>query len=82
MRRILVIAIALAAVAWYQGWRPRMLDVPAYVTDRAGCDPSYPTVCLPSPPPQLDCERILTRHFKVFGADPHGLDPDGDGFAC
>jgi hypothetical protein len=46
------------------------------------CDPSYPNVCIPPPPPMLDCSGIRHRNFKVFGADPHGLDPDKNGVAC
>jgi hypothetical protein len=48
----------------------------------AACDPSYPNVCIPSPPPVLDCSQIRHRNFRVFGADPHGLDADRDGVAC
>src|SRR5947207_15857006 len=30
------------------------------------CDPSYPTVCIPPPPPDLDCADIAPlREFKV-----------------
>ncbi len=47
-----------------------------------GCDPSYPTVCIPPPPPDLDCSDIAFRNFKVVGADPHGFDGDGDGIGC
>src|SRR4051812_18357229 len=28
---------------------------------RAGCDPSYPTACIPPPPPDLDCRDIPDR---------------------
>jgi micrococcal nuclease len=46
------------------------------------CDPSYPTVCIPSPPPDLDCADIPHRNFTVVGADPHRFDGDGDGIGC
>ncbi len=46
------------------------------------CDPSYPTVCLPSPPPDLACRDFFFRRFPVVAPDPHGLDRDGDGIAC
>lgn len=50
---------------------------------RAGCDPSYPTVCIPSPPPDLDCADVLPlRAFAVVGADPHRFDADHDGVGC
>ncbi len=43
------------------------------------CDPSYPTVCIPPPPPDLDCSQIPYRDFKVLPPDPHGFDGDHDG---
>jgi micrococcal nuclease len=37
---------------------------PAPSTDpRAGCDPSYPTICLAPPPPDLDCKDIPCKNF-------------------
>ena len=47
-----------------------------------GCDPSYPTTCIPPSPPDLDCNRIAPRRFAVAGADPHGSDRDHDGTGC
>ena len=46
------------------------------------CDPSYPDVCIPSPPPDLDCPDITYRNFRVVGSDPHGFDGNNDGEAC
>ncbi len=46
------------------------------------CDPSYPTVCIPPPPPDLDCADIPYRNFKVVGADPHHFDGDRNGIGC
>jgi hypothetical protein len=48
----------------------------------AACDPSYPTVCIPPPPPDLDCKDVPYRRFPVAGLDPHGFDRDGDGVGC
>jgi micrococcal nuclease len=48
----------------------------------AGCDPSYPTVCVLPPPPDLDGAQIPYRRFAVVGADPHRLDSDHDGVGC
>ena len=48
----------------------------------ANCDPSYPTVCIESPPPDLNCANIFHKNFKVTGSDPHGFDRDGDGVGC
>jgi micrococcal nuclease len=47
-----------------------------------GCEPSYPDVCIASPPPDLDCADVPHRGFRVVGADPHRFDGDGDGRGC
>jgi micrococcal nuclease len=46
------------------------------------CDPSYPTVCIPPPPPDLDCADVPNRRFKVLPPDPHRFDGDHDGIGC
>jgi micrococcal nuclease len=49
------------------------------------CDPSYAGVCIPPPPPDLDCADIRARFpvpVRVVGSDPHRLDGDGDGLGC
>ncbi len=46
------------------------------------CDPAYPTVCIPPPPPDLDCADVPYRDLKVLPPDPHGFDGDGDGIGC
>ena len=46
------------------------------------CDPSYPDVCLPPPPPDLDCSDLDEHDFEVRPPDPHGLDRDHDGIGC
>jgi micrococcal nuclease len=46
------------------------------------CDPSYPDVCISSPPPDLDCADVPYTHFRVVGADPHRFDGDRDGVGC
>jgi len=46
------------------------------------CDPSCPDVCIPPPPPDLDCEDIPYRNFRVLPPDPHHFDADGDGIGC
>lgn len=48
----------------------------------AGCDPSYPGVCIPPGPPDLDCADVPYRKFVVTGADPHGFDGNHDGVGC
>jgi micrococcal nuclease len=46
------------------------------------CDPSYPTVCIPPPPPDLDCADVAAIRFEVRPPDPHRFDGDGDGVGC
>ena len=54
----------------------------ASFSQAAKCDKAYPTVCIPSPPPDLDCGEISHRRFKVLEPDPHGFDGDDDGIGC
>jgi len=46
------------------------------------CDAAYPDVCIPSPPPDLDCADIPYRNFRVLPPDPHRFDGDMDGIGC
>ena len=46
------------------------------------CDSSYPTVCIPSPPPDLDCADVRYRNFVVRPPDPHRFDGNADGRGC
>jgi endonuclease YncB( thermonuclease family) len=50
------------------------------------CHASYPTVCIPPAPPDLDCGQISYRRFtvrhNVTDPDPHGFDGDKDGIGC
>jgi micrococcal nuclease len=48
----------------------------------ASCDPSYPGVCIPPYPPDLNCGDVSDKGFEVLPPDPHGFDGDGDGVAC
>jgi len=51
-------------------------------TQKTSCDPSYPDVCIPPYPPDLDCGEISYKNFRVVGSDPHRFDGDGDGIGC
>ena len=51
-------------------------------TEETSCDPSYPDMCIPPPPPTLTCDDIGTRNFEVLPPDPHGFDGDNDGIGC
>ena len=63
---------------WVRSAGSRSATIPA----AAHCDPSYPGVCIPRPPPDLDCGDISLRRFRVIGPDPHRFDVDGDGLGC
>ncbi len=53
----------------------------ASVTPSA-CDPAYPGVCIPPPPPDLDCADVAYLRFTVLEPDPHRFDGDHDGIGC
>ena len=57
-------------------------SAPATQPKEISCDPSYPTVCIPPYPPDLDCGEIEFRNFKVLPPDPHRFDGDKDGIGC
>jgi hypothetical protein len=47
------------------------------------CDrQSYPDVCIPRYPPDLDCNHVQFKRFRVLPPDPHGFDRDRDGIGC
>ena len=48
----------------------------------SNCHSSYPDVCIPPPPPDLNCGDIPYKRFRVVGSDPHGFDGDNDGVGC
>lgn len=56
--------------------------VPTSGGGSSNCHPSYPGVCIPPPPPELDCKDISYRRFQVIPPDPHNFDGDGDGVGC
>ena len=61
--------------------RAQSTATPTVVTS-GNCDPAYPTVCIPPPPPDLDCKDIPYRRFKVLPPDPHRFDGNKDGVGC
>ena len=61
---------------------PAAVSSPTNGTSERACDPAYPSICIPSPPPDLDCGEISYRNFKVLAPDPHRFDGDKDGFGC
>ena len=67
-------------------WAPQPAAEPAPArpteAESATCDPSYPDVCIPPAPPDLDCGEISHRNFTVLPPDPHRFDGDEDGVGC
>jgi micrococcal nuclease len=58
-------------------------DAPPPPPPPAGnCDSSYPSVCIPPAPPDLDCGDVDAENFTVVPPDPHGFDGDSDGVGC
>jgi hypothetical protein len=59
---------------------------PPPVPAAGNCAPSYPDVCIPPPPPDLDCKDVSYRRFLVIynvpSPDPHRFDGDHDGVGC
>ena len=53
-----------------------------FVEDGGNCSPAYPSVCIPPPPPDLDCSQIPFRQFTVLPPDPHLFDGNLDGVGC
>jgi endonuclease G len=51
-------------------------------THQGNCSPAYPDVCIPPPPPDLDCGDIQYKNFKVLPPDPHRFDGNKDGIGC
>lgn len=50
--------------------------------DGENCDPSYPGACIPPYPPDLNCDDIQYKNFRVSPPDPHDFDREGDGIGC
>jgi micrococcal nuclease len=64
---------------------PQQTEVTDPAGGVAGCDPAYPDLCIPPPPPDLDCSYVYDqgfRHISVLPPDPHNLDGNHDGVAC
>ena len=61
---------------------PPVQPPPAQQPPAGNCDPSYPDVCIPPSPPDLDCGDIPFRRFTVLPPDPHRFDGNNDGVGC
>jgi hypothetical protein len=85
MRAVLPTATATATPRPPVTTTPALPPPPATITPTprpAECHASYPTVCIPPPPPDLDCGDIPYRNFAVLRPDVHRFDGDGDGVGC
>jgi hypothetical protein len=63
--------------------------VTIWVAKKPKCSASYPDVCIPPPPPYLNCPGgdgsppyTTHRNFRVLQPDPHGFDGNNDGWGC
>ncbi|HLO85779.1 MAG TPA: thermonuclease family protein [Nostocaceae cyanobacterium] len=65
-----------------RGSKPKPKPTNTPTPQAKNCDPSYPDVCIPPAPPDLDCPEIPYKNFRVVGNDPHGFDRDNDGVGC
>lgn len=63
---------------------PSITSTPSRTATRnpALCAAEYPTVCIPPPPPDLNCADITYRNFTVLSPDRHKFDTDNDGVGC
>ena len=79
-----VVVAALVGVVAARAASPAVVYLPAVVGGRppGDCDAAYPTVCIPSPPPDLNCDDLPWRDIVTLPPDPHNLDADNDGIGC
>lgn len=77
-----MLATCDATVSIIQGAAQESPVTPIPTPAGDNCDPAYPTVCIPPPPPDLDCGGISHRRFTVLRPDPHRFDGDKDGIGC
>jgi hypothetical protein len=64
---------------------PKQTEIADDASSGTECDPAYPDLCVPPPPPDLDCSYVYDRshdHITVLSPDPHNLDGNRDGVAC
>lgn len=65
---------------------PPVVEEPPPAPLAGNCSPAYANVCIPPPPPDLNCEEIRQQYGcsiqVVIQPDPHEIDRDGDGIAC
>ena len=50
--------------------------------NHAGCDPSYPSICIERDSLFMSCMLLPVGNFLVIGDDPYNFDSDDDGIGC
>jgi micrococcal nuclease len=73
---------ALVIATVFFGASVIFLSSPQISAQDDNCDPSYPDVCIPPYPPDLNCPDVASKDFSVLPPDPHGFDRDADGSGC
>ena len=48
----------------------------------SSCDSSYPDLCIPPPPPDLDCKDVKESNFTVRLPHQYRFDGNKDGVGC
>lgn len=66
----------------FSGASAVFFSIPQTNAQEENCDPSYPDVCIPPYPPDLNCPDVAHKDFSVSPPDPHGFDRDADGIGC
>lgn len=73
------IAADAASKKSYRCGSRNALELPPLPGESGRCDRrSYPDVCIPPYPPDLNCDDISASYFRVRGDDPHGFDSASD----
>jgi endonuclease YncB( thermonuclease family) len=80
-------ATPIVPTATPQSVAPTLTPLPAPTATTApvqgNCDPSYPDVCIPPAPPDLNCGDVPQySNFRVLPPDPHRFDGNKDGRGC
>jgi len=85
---VIAVALVVAVPSLASGQEPSdesstTETTPNTIDDVLVCHVSYPTLCIPPAPPDLNCEDVVERNFPVLPPDPHGFDgSDKDGIGC
>lgn len=77
-----LITIDTASPTQTPNQHPTPTETPHPAPTATNCDPSYPDVCIPPAPPDLDCTDVSYRGFRVLPPDSHRFDTNKDGIGC